>query len=284
MQFKPGKRTGPGPGGPQGHGKPQHQPHKHPANPTDRGPQDRGPQERRPQERQPQERKDLAYSRVVLELRSVECVDTTKEIDKDEMVLVGIASNAIRRANGKAGTKTDVRAKIALGKFKKGTKRTFDDPKTIASFVYGGAQADWPRTYPAALLLVELDENKIGTLAAKVADAIDEELAEKLGEAAATAAATLAAGAAGAIGAGAAAGSVIPVIGTAVGAAVAGGVVASVSAIKKAKLDDAFPPKAVPLELRHAPAAAGEVPDTRQKHVLSAHGGTYEVVTVWSVA
>lgn len=217
------------------------------------------------------------FGRVTLRLHSVECVDTTKEVDRDEVVLVGMASNAVKK-NGQVSTRTHP-TQIQLGKFKKGTRHSYENPKTIVSFAYGDPKGGWPRTYPAALLLVEQDEGKIGEIAALVADAIDDKLADALKAASATAVAGLATG----IAAGAAAGSFVPLIGTAVGAAVGAGVTAAFSAIKKAKADDVFPPKAVPLALERAPAAAGEIASTRQTHVFSAHGGAYKLATSWSV-
>jgi hypothetical protein len=223
-------------------------------------------------------RRGSTHQKVVLRLHSIECVKTTKEVDRDEMVLVGIATNvALRRGQAKA--ESAVRQKLALGKFKKGSKETYRKPKALASFAFGGDEAGWPRSYPAALLLIEKDEGKIGAIAAEVADAIDDKVADTLRQAAEA----VAIGAGAAIAAGAAAGSVIPVVGTAAGAAVAAGVMAASSAIKKAKGDDVFPPRSVALDLRRSPDKKGEVAGGRETHVLSAHRGTYKLVTSWAV-
>ena len=86
-----------------------------------------------------------AFQTVSLKLHSIECVRSTKEIDADEIAIVGLATSVVQ-TNGRAGSKTRPGKELSLGKFKKGEVRRFDQAKTIGTFGFGGGDpAAWPR-------------------------------------------------------------------------------------------------------------------------------------------
>lgn len=208
---------------------------------------------------------------------------TTKEIDRDEIVLASV--EAVGEVTG-SGPKAKVSAKarrggtIDAGQFKKGDVRDFNPARVIAELPLGPRQGDWPRRTRATLLMVEKDEGDIGTIVAAVVDAIDKDLSRQIGSAAAGLAATVATAAL----AGGAAGSVVPLLGTAVGTAVAAATTAAFGAISQARKDDLFPPETVDLTLAAYPQRPGKVDGSGGTARFQAKGGSYRVTYWWEIA
>jgi len=221
------------------------------------------------------------YEKVYLRIHRVECVKTTKEIDRDEITVgviktVGVITEKrgrkLVRAAGKAGKS------VNAGKFKKGTTRRFRPAKVVASFPYGGRNRDWPRHYPASIVLIERDKGSVSKVINTAINAIDEE-AVTLATGLATTAAT---GLATSVAAGAAAGSVVPLVGTAVGAGVGAAVTVGLNAIKRSRAHDVIGFKRADCNLRRAPSKGGQVGD-RKTLVFVGQKGRYKVTYSWEV-
>jgi hypothetical protein len=220
-------------------------------------------------------------SQVTLRIHEVTCQKTTKEIDRDEIVLTAIKTHmkVETTGNGRVAGISEEDKRLEVGEFQKGASKTYGPPQPIAQFSLGGEKPAWPRYYVATLLLIEKDEGAIGTIVNATIDAIDEQVKEAVAKVAASAAGAVLTAAA----AGAAAGSAIPLVGTAVGAAAAAAVGVALEAIKKSRADDCFPPQQVRLVLDSAPRIKGEVAESRGIARFNAFNGVYKVVYSWSV-
>jgi len=222
-----------------------------------------------------------------LRIHQVKCVKTTKEIDKDEIVLCGIeTSGEVVMKRNKKSLKGKAREgkRISVGKFKKRTVKNYKNPKVVARLNLGSRKADWPRNYIASILMIEKDEGQIGKIVNSVVKAIDKQVTKAVVKIASGAATAAAGSALSAIGAGAAAGSVVPLVGTAVGAAAAAAVAAGFSVIKKARADDVFPPKRLKLKLNKHPSRKGQVSGSKKKVTFRGFGGVYTVLYSWSIS
>lgn len=224
-----------------------------------------------------------AFKSVRLMIDRIVADATTKEIDRDEIILTSIEAVGEVTASGPK-PKVSARARrgrtIDAGQFRKGDVRDFNPAKVIAELPLGPREGDWPRHPRATLLMIEKDEGDIGTVVATVVDAIDKDLSRALGSAAAGLATTVATAAL----AGSAAGSVVPLVGTAIGAAVATASAAAFGAISQARKDDLFPLRAVELKLAAYPQRPGRVDGSAGTARFQAKGGDYRVTYWWEVA
>jgi hypothetical protein len=228
------------------------------------------------------------FTKVHLRIHEIECIKTTKEIDQDEITLAAIkVEGELQNSGGKKklAAKAEKGEVLDTGKFKKGDTRKYNPPRTVLSFAAGDKgdkDVDWPRYYYATLLMIEEDEDTIGTIVNEAVKSVEKGVAEAVARAATTAATTVLSG----LAAGAAAGSAVPIplIGSAVGA-VAGMAVTSLAAeIKKARKDDVFDPKEVHLELSRFPSKAGEIPESKGKKVFKDFQGHYVVTYSWTIS
>lgn len=225
------------------------------------------------------------FAQVQLRIHEIECIKTTKEIDRDEMKLAAIkVEGALENSGGKK--KLAARAEkgdiLDAGKFKKGDTRKYRHPRSVLSFAAGDEDAGWPRYYQATLVLIEEDEGKLGAVINSAVKSVEKEVTVEIEKAAGAAATAIASG----LAAGAAAGSAIPVplIGTAVGAA-AGTAVGLISAeIKKSRQDDVFNPKSIQLRLERFPSKGGELAGSKDKAVFKGFQGHYVVTYSWSLS
>ncbi len=227
-------------------------------------------------------RRQTALRHVKLRIHKITCVDDTRELDKDEIVLTAIRTELTvreQRGNKTIASKSKRGKKIDAGKFKGGSVKTFSPPETIAKFPIGAASAEWPRYYPVTLLLIETDRGDVAKIVRDVIDAVDDEVTQAVGTAAGAAAGAALAGAV----SGGAAGSVVPVVGTAIGAAVGTAVGAALGAIGNSRADEVFPPKQLVGKVQRRPTAAGRIGD-KKTWTVSAFGGKYKVVYSWSAS
>ncbi len=218
------------------------------------------------------------FSMVNLRVHEIRCVKTTKEIDRDEIILSAIKTEGKVVGSGnrkKLAAKAEKGKLLDAGKFKKGDVRRYRRPRVLASFKAGSSRSGWPRYYYATLLMIEKDEGAIGTVVNAAVKAV-----EKEAKAAVTTASSAVATAAMA---GLAAGSSVPLVGTAIGAAAGAAVGMAASAIKKSRQDDVFPPKAIHLRLPKFPRKAGLVASSKKTVVLKGFKGTYRVTYSWAV-
>lgn len=220
-------------------------------------------------------------SQVTLRIHEVTCEKTTKEIDRDEIVLTAIRTLAKveKRDTRRVAGFSEEDKRIDVGKFRAGVSKAYGPPQPIAQFPLGGEKVAWPRYYVATLLLIEKDEGAIGTIVNAAIDAIDKQVKAAVATVVATAtecALTLAA-------AGVAAGSVIPLIGSAVGGAAMLAVGVALEAIKQSRADDCFPPRQVRLALDSPPRTRGAVAESRSTARFTGFNGAYKVVYSWSV-
>lgn len=225
-----------------------------------------------------------AFTSVKLRLHQIECVKTTKEVDRDEIVLAAVMAEGELQNSKKLVAKAKKGAVIDAGKFKKGEKNRFGQPRTLAEFRIGKKEIEWPRHYAATLILIEKDEGAIGSIVNSAVRSIQVELTAALSTSAAAAGASAAGALMAAAGAGAAAGSVVPLVGTAVGAAVATATTLALNGIKKARADDVFEPKSEILKLNSAPAQAGEINGSKKQIAFKGFNGIYRVTVSWAVS
>ena len=224
---------------------------------------------------------------VNLRIHTIECVKTTKEIDRDEIVLTVVQSmGAVENQRGENVLvgKSTRGGTIDAGKFKKGVKQRYRPAKTIAQFPLGDRSGDWPRYFPATLLLIEQDREPIGQVVAAVIDAIDDKLVRAVRKAVTTVATQALAGLAASSGVGASVGSVVPLVGTAIGAAAGAAIAAGLAAIEKSRDNDVFPAKSIQLELDASPSKQGVITGSKKTATFSAFKGEYKVVYSWSVS
>jgi len=222
------------------------------------------------------------FTKVQLRVHEVTCVKTTKEIDRDEIVLAAIQAEGevVEKAQ-----KKELRAKarkgdvLDVGKFKKGESQKYSKPKVVAEFELGAKELDFPRNFFGMLLMIEKDEGDIGAVVNAAVKAVEKDVTAAITKAATTTVTGLAGG----LAAGGAAGSVVPIVGTAIGAAAGAAATAAMNAIKKSRKDDVFPPEVVDLALRSYPKEAGEVAGSKGVANFKAFNGHYKVVYSWSV-
>jgi len=220
---------------------------------------------------------------VNLRLHEVECVKTTKEVDRDEIVLATIKiEGEVTSANGKKQLKGKANQgeQVAAGQFQKDDKKHFKSPKVLARFPSGGSHEEWPRYYVAMLMMIEKDEGAIGTVVNSAIKSVEKELTAAISTAVATGATSLLTGAAG----GAALGSAVPLVGTAIGAAVGTAVGLALGEIKKSRADDILESEHLQLRLEGFPNQAGEIPGSKQTRVFKGAKGVYKVTLSWAVS
>jgi hypothetical protein len=218
---------------------------------------------------------------VELRIHSIDCLKTTREIDRDEIALAAIKVEHAVEGVGNArqlAARAESGDLIRAGKFKVGEVRRFDPPRVATRFTAGSPDAGWPRIYEAILLMIELDEGTAGKIVASAVQSVEKQARAVISKAAGAAAGVVL----GAIGAGAAAGSVVPLVGTAIGTAVGAAAGLAMAEIKRAHKDDVFQPVEIQLSLPSLPPAAGEVASQRSARL---HGfkGTYVVNYSWAI-
>jgi hypothetical protein len=219
------------------------------------------------------------FSKLQLRVHKVTCEKTTRELfKKDDMSMAGIV--AYGEVAGSA-TRKQIKAQarkaktVELGKFGKNDEHRYDTPKIVAEHPLGPKGGDWPREFPAWLLLVEKDEDALGKVVSTAVEAVDDEVVAFVTTAASTVAAGLAAGSA--------LGSVWPGVGTAIGAGVGALTAAALDALKKGRRDDVFRLQAVVLKVGTYPTEAGELSSSKKTLTFRDHGAIYKVVISWAV-
>lgn len=220
------------------------------------------------------------FKYVTLRIHKIECVKTTKELDRDEIVLAAVKAEGKiveQQRKQKLAGKAEKGKIVNAGKFKKGGTRNYRSPEVIARFKAGGSRREWPRYYVAALLMIEKDEGAIGTIVNSAVKSVEKEVTAALSTAA-SGAVLMAAGA------GAAAGSVVPLVGTAIGAAAATATTLAFGAIKRARADDVFNPKHVQLRLPKFPGRAGMIDGSKKTVIYKGFKGRYKVTYSWAVS
>ena len=220
-----------------------------------------------------------ALTTLQLRIHKVVCEKTTRELlRKDDMSVAGIVAYG-EVGGSQSRRKVSARARkgktVALGKFGKNDVRSFSTPKVVAEHALGPTSADWPREYPAWLVLVEKDEGAVGKVVSTAVDIVDEKVVSLV----AGAASTIAAG----VAAGSALGTVCPGIGTAIGAGAGALTAAAMDALRKARHDEVFRLKSVVGKLAACPDTAGQLPGTRKTLTFRDHGGIYKVTLSWAV-
>lgn len=223
-----------------------------------------------------------SYSSVILRVHEIRCIDTTKEIDKDEMVLAAVkvegtlgGSQGRRRLSARAQRGEQ----LSVGKFTKGHKQTYPKSRPLATYDAGGKIGSDPRFYLGALVLIEEDEGNIGAVINSTVNAVEQQVTSAISTAAGTAAGAALAG----VASGAAVGSTVPIVGTAIGAVVGAAVGVALGEIKAAHADDVFPLKRVELELPRFPDEPGEIAGSRQTISFKGFKGHYDVTISWAV-
>ncbi len=222
------------------------------------------------------------FATVSLRVNKIECIKTTKEIDRDEIKLAAITTQGQVKASGskkKLAARAERGEVLDAGKFKNGETRNYRRPREIARFKAGGRDG-WPRYYHATLLMIEEDEGAIGKIVNEAVKSVEKEAAAAISTAAASATSTALA----AVLAGSAAGSAVPLIGTAVGAAAGAAVGVAAAPIKKAHEDDVFDPKHIQLRLTAFPRRAGVVEGSRRTAIFRGFKGVYRVTYTWAVS
>ena len=220
---------------------------------------------------------------VNLQLHEVECVQTTKEVDRDEIVLASIKiEGEVDSANGKSRVKGKANKgeQVPVGQFQRGDRKSFKAPKILARFPSGGAHAEWPRYFVAMLLMIEKDEGAIGAVVNSAINSVEKELTLAISTAVATGATSFLAGTA----AGAAVGSAVPLVGTAIGAAAGTAVGLALGEIKKSRADDVLETEHLQLRLESFPRQAGEISGSRETRVFKGFKGIYKVTFSWAVS
>lgn len=223
-----------------------------------------------------------AFERVALLVHEVSCEKTTKEVDRDEIALAGVAIVGELRGSGQRAELVGKARKghaIDAGKFSKGTTERYKSPRVLVELPFGAAALPWPRTFSALLLLVEKDEGAIGAAVDQIVEKVDDELVRATKAAAATAGSAIASS----VLAGTALGSAVPLVGNAIGAAAGAAVGAALGAIQRSRKDDVFPPEHVRIELAAPPAKGGDLAGSRRVVRFAGHNGRYKVVCSWRV-
>lgn len=223
------------------------------------------------------------FKKLHLRVHAIECVKTTKEIDRDEIFLAAIkVEGDLQDAGGKRklAAKAEQGVLLDAGQFKKGDTRRFNPPRNLASFSAGSRDDDWPRYYYATLLMIEKDEGNLGAVINQAVKSVDKAVSEEVAKAAAKAATSYLSYMA----SGAAVGTAIPLVGQAVGAAAGLAVKSVATEIKKSRKDDVFRPEEVHLELERAPRVAGQITDSRGKATFKDFNGHYIVTYSWSIS
>ncbi|HKX46684.1 MAG TPA: hypothetical protein VJP77_08265, partial [Planctomycetota bacterium] len=131
----------------------------------------------RPQSKPTATTRTSPFDQVHLELHEVVCRKTTKEVDRDEIVLTALSVvGEVREQRGRKELAARARKGewLDAGKFGKGDSRSFPKGRRVASFPYGGAKVPFPRHYFATLLLVEKDEGHLGEVLNAAAGALEE--------------------------------------------------------------------------------------------------------------
>lgn len=231
--------------------------------------------------REPSTSKAYRFTKVNLRIHEIDCVKTTKEIDRDEIKLAAIkVEGELKNSGGKRKLAAKAEKGIVLdaGKFKKGDTRRYNPPRTVVTYAAGDQDLDWPRCYYATLLMIEEDEGTIGAIVNSAVKAVEDQVAKEVSKAAATVATSVLAGSA--------LGSAIPIpgVGTAIGAAAGAAVGAASKAIKKSRQDDVFDPKSIHMELDRFPSAGGEIQGSKKKVSFKDFQGHYVVTYSWSVS
>lgn len=222
------------------------------------------------------------FSSVKLRVHEIRCVTTTKEIDRDEIVLA-----AVKVEGTIGGTKERrqlaARARrgeqLSAGKFAKGDTQTYPKTRVLATYDAGGPIGPDPRYFLGAILVVEKDEGRLDEVIDSTVEAVERQVVTAISTTAATASGAALAG----VTAGAAAGSVVPLVGSAIGAAAGAAVGLAFGQIKASRADDVFPLKKVELELAEFPEQPGEIPGSRQTLTFKGFKGHYEVTISWAV-
>lgn len=221
------------------------------------------------------------YESINLRINEIRCIKTTKEIDRDEIVVAAVKAEGKLESTGgklKLAARAEAGETHHLGKFKKGDHKKYPKTRVVARFSAGKPRQEWPRYYTAALLLIEEDEGAIGTVVNSAVRSVEKEVKGAITAAASAAAVTTLS----AVAAGAAAGSAIPIVGTALGAAAGAAVQLAFSEIKKARADDVFDPKHVQLRLDQFPTEPGEIDGSRKTKTFKGFKGTYKVTYSWA--
>jgi hypothetical protein len=225
------------------------------------------------------------FKEVHLQIHTVECIKTTKELDRDEITLAAIkVEGELQNTGGRRKLAAKAKKGVVLdaGKFKKGDTRRFTPPRTVASFSSGAKDEDWPRYFYATLLMIERDEGAVGTIVNQAVKSVEKAVSEEVAKAAASAATSVLSG----LAAGAAVGSAVPIplVGQAVGAAAGAAVKSVASEIKKSRKDDVFRPEEVHLELERFPKVAGQITGSRNKVTFKDFKGNYVVTYSWAIS
>jgi hypothetical protein len=223
------------------------------------------------------------FGMVNLRIHEIECIKTTKEVDRDEITIAAIkVEGRLEKSAGKE--KLAARAEegevLSAGKFKKGENRRFSPPRTVATFPSGGKGLEWPRYYYATLVMIEQDEGAVGKVVSEVVKSVEKEVADVVSKAVSTAAVA----ALSSLAAGAAAGSAIPFIGTAVGAAAGASIGLVAAEIKKARQDDVFQPENIHLRLERFSNDGGEIEGSQRKAIFRDFQGHYVVTYSWALS
>ena len=222
------------------------------------------------------------FSSVELRIHSIDCVKTTREIDRDEIALAAIKVEHAVQGTGNArqlAAKAEAGGLISAGKFKDGEVRRFSPARVATRFTAGSPDAGWPRTYEAILLMIELDEGTAGKVVASAVRSVEKQAKAEITKLVGTAAGVVV----GAVAAGAAAGSVVPLVGTAIGTAVGAAAGLAMAEIKRAHKDDVFEPVELRCSLPSFPQAAGELAGSRRTARLNGFKGTYVVHYSWAI-
>lgn len=230
--------------------------------------------------------KHLTFTKVELRIWEINCIKTTKELDKDEIILSAVQTEG--RLSGEKGKfRVQGRARagktLAAQKFRKGDRAAFKPPELIAQFPLGEEGDKWPRSFFAVLVMIEKDEGAIGVCLNRVISVVDKELVKTITEKAAEEASTAIASTLATVGVGAAIGGlVVPLVGPLIGSAAGKAVSAALDEIKKAKADDVFPRQDIGHQMHKYPTKAGEI--IRKTANFKAFKGHYRVVYSWVVA
>ena len=222
------------------------------------------------------------YSSVNLRVNEIRCITTTKEIDKDEIVIAAVKVEGAlggTKERRKLAARAERGEKFSAGKFTKGDRQTYPKTRVLATYEAGGKIGSEPRFYVGALVLIEEDKGAIDQVIDDTVNSVEKEVTAALSTAAATASAAALAG----VASGAALGSVVPFVGTAIGAAAGAAVGLAFGEIKAAHADDVFPLKMVELQLAHFPPEPGEIPGSRETVTFKGFKGHYEVTISWAV-
>ncbi len=217
-----------------------------------------------------------------LRVNEIRCVSTTREIDKDEIVIAAVKVEGAlggTKERRKLAARAERGEQVPAGKFAKGDKQTYPKTRVLASYDAGGRIGPDPRFFLGALILIEKDEGEIGAVINSTVSSVEKQVTNAVSAAAVTATSAALVG----ISSGAALGTVVPFVGTAIGAAAGAAVGLALGEIKAAHADDVFPLKMVELQLDHFPGEPGEIAGSRQTVTFKGFKGHYEVTISWAV-